>query len=90
MPSHTPPGSSRNTVIRAEGEVAASTISDDAGGRILESLGYSLQAPAKEKEGASHPDRDARFSYLNDTAGAFVSDGQPVISVDTSGFGTGS
>jgi transposase len=58
-------------------------ITDDTVGRILKSLGYSLQAPAKEKEGASHPDRDAQFHYLNDQATSFVEAGQPVISVDT-------
>ena len=59
------------------------SITDDTVGRILKSLGYSLQAPAKEKEGASHPDRDAQFGYLNEQATSFVEDGQPVISVDT-------
>ncbi len=58
-------------------------VSDDTVGRILRSLGYSLQAPAQEKEGTDHPDRDAQFQYLNDTATKFVSDGEPVISVDT-------
>jgi hypothetical protein len=58
-------------------------VSDDTVGRILKSLGYSLQAPAKEKEGTAHPDRDAQFSYLNETATSFVNDNQPVISVDT-------
>jgi hypothetical protein len=38
----------------------------------LKSLGYSLQAPAKEKEGTAHPDRDAQFSYLNETATTVV------------------
>jgi len=32
-------------------------VSDDTVGRILKSLGYSLQAPAKEKEGTAHLDR---------------------------------
>ncbi len=59
------------------------SITDDTVGRILKSLGYSLQAPAKEKEGASHPDRDAQFAYLNQQAAAFVEAAQPVISVDT-------
>ena len=58
-------------------------ITDDTVGRILKSLGYSLQAPAKEKEGAAHPDRDAQFSYLNEQVGAFMKANQPVISVDT-------
>jgi hypothetical protein len=58
-------------------------ITDDTVGRILKSLGYSLQAPAKEKEGTAHPDRDAQFVYLNAKVGEFANDGQPVISVDT-------
>jgi hypothetical protein len=28
-------------------------------------------------------DRDAQFHHINDTAVSFMSDGQPVISVDT-------
>ena len=58
-------------------------ISDDTVGRLLKRLGYSLQAPAKQKEGTAHPDRDGQFRYLNDAASAFLADGQPVISVDT-------
>jgi len=58
-------------------------ISDDTVGRLLKRLGYSLQAPAKQKEGTAHPDRDGQFRYLNNAALAFVADGQPVISVDT-------
>jgi transposase len=58
-------------------------ISDDTVARILKDLGYSLQAPAKEKEGASHPDRDAQFHYLNDEVTAFLRADEPVISVDT-------
>jgi hypothetical protein len=58
-------------------------ITDDTVGRILKTLGYSLQAPVKEKEGTAHPDRDAQFRYLNDQVTAFVAADQPVISVDT-------
>jgi transposase len=36
-------------------------VTDDTVGRILKDLGYSLQAPSKQKEGAAHPDRDAQF-----------------------------
>ena len=46
-------------------------------------LGYSLQANVKTKEGASHPDRDAQFQHINQTAKAAVAAGWPVISVDT-------
>ena len=58
-------------------------ITDDTVARILRSLGYSLQAPAKQKEGAAHADRDAQFVYLNDEVARFAEAGQPVISVDT-------
>lgn len=58
-------------------------ISDDTVGRILKRLGYSLQSPAKVKEGAAHPDRDGQFRYLHGQAQDFVAAGQPVISVDT-------
>lgn len=51
-------------------------------GRMLHYLGYSLQANAKVTEGAQHPDRDAQFHHINDTAAAHLAAGQPVISVD--------
>jgi transposase len=51
--------------------------------RLLHQMGYSLQAPAKEKEGTRHEDRDAQFKYINRQVGAFSKDDQPVISVDT-------
>ena len=52
-------------------------------GQLLAQLGYSLQAPAKEVEGAAHPDRDAQFRHINDQAQLHLEAGQPVISVDT-------
>jgi transposase len=51
--------------------------------RLLHKLGYSLQANAKVAEGRQHPDRDAQFNHLNETASEFIDDGQPVISVDS-------
>ncbi len=51
--------------------------------RLLHDLGYSLQAPAKVKAGATHPDRGEQFNYLNDTVGKFLASGDPVISIDT-------
>ena len=51
--------------------------------RLLHDLGYSLQAPSKQKEGASHPDRDGQFRYINDLATGFIDDDEPVVSVDT-------
>jgi transposase len=50
---------------------------------LLHRLGYSLQANAKTLEGASHPDRDAQFQYINAQVKGFLRRHQPVISVDT-------
>jgi hypothetical protein len=52
-------------------------------GRLLHDLGYSLQALRKNREGASHPDRNAQFALINATASDFLDRGEPVISVDT-------
>ena len=50
---------------------------------LLHDLRYSLQGTRKTMEGASHPDRDAQFAYLNEQVRAFQEHGQPVVSVDT-------
>ncbi len=52
-------------------------------GRLLHELGYSLQSVQKSREGASHPDRNAQFEYINATSDEFLQARQPVISVDT-------
>lgn len=51
-------------------------------GEILQSEGFSLQAPRKRNEGKSHVDRDAQFQYINDKTVEFQNGSQPVISVD--------
>ncbi len=51
--------------------------------RLLHQMGYSLQAPAKAVEGASHPDRNAQFEYINGIVAERLAAGEPVISVDT-------
>lgn len=58
-------------------------VSADTVGRLLRTMGYSLQAPAKENEGRQHQDRDAQFQHLNGQVHAHLGAGQPVISVDT-------
>ena len=64
--------------LRAKGyEVSPRTV-----GELLAEMGYSLQGTSKPKEGAQHVDRDAQFHYINDTAGRFLKEGQPVIRVD--------
>ena len=50
---------------------------------LLAALGYSLQSTSKQVEGASHPDRNSQFEYINDLAGEYLDAGQPVVSVDT-------
>jgi transposase len=59
------------------------TVSYRTVARLLRRLGYSLQANRKTHEGADHPDRDAQFEHINQTAKAALGAGQPVISVDT-------
>lgn len=50
---------------------------------FLEQEGYSLQANRKLKQaGKAHEDRDAQFSPINKTTADYISNGQPVISVD--------
>ncbi len=51
--------------------------------RLLHQMGYSLQAPTKQNEGTSHPDRDGQFRYINELAARSLDAGGPVISVDT-------
>jgi len=50
---------------------------------LLDQAGYSLQGNRKTREGASHPDRNAQFEYLNAKVAKFLNRGQPAISVDT-------
>jgi hypothetical protein len=53
-------------------------------GKILGAIGYSKQSNQKLLQvGAPHPDRDAQFEHINDTAADFLKAGEPVISVDT-------
>jgi transposase len=58
-------------------------VSHETVARYLRSLGYSLQANRKTKEGSSHPDRDAQFRHINQTVQTALSAGQPAVSVDT-------
>ena len=51
-------------------------------GELLRELGYSLQGNTKTVEGKQHPDRDAQFRHINNTAKRYLKAGDPVISVD--------
>ena len=53
-------------------------------GRLLSEMGYSLQANVKGFEAsAQHPDRNEQFHYINTLATSYITEKQPVISVDT-------
>ena len=53
-------------------------------GRLLSEMGYSLQANVKGFEAsAQHPDRNEQFHYINNLATSYITERQPVISVDT-------
>src|SRR6266542_6945397 len=57
-------------------------VGPDTVARLLREEGFSLQGNAKTLEGTQHPDRDAQFRYIHDTAARFLSAGDPVVSVD--------
>jgi hypothetical protein len=50
---------------------------------LLAAMDYSLQGLRKTREGASHPDRDAQFQYIDQVVKQSLQAGRPVISVDT-------
>jgi len=58
-------------------------VSHDSVARLLDELGFSLQANRKTREGKGHPDRDAQFNHINRRVLEFQRCGQPVVSVDT-------
>ncbi|MCP4382681.1 MAG: ISAzo13 family transposase, partial [Hyphomicrobiales bacterium] len=58
-------------------------VSHNTVGSLLRSLGYSLQANRKTREGTSHVDRDAQFGYINEQVKQALAAGEPAISVDT-------
>ena len=51
--------------------------------RLLEALGYSLQANRKTQAGAEHPERDAQFLFIYRHVQRFQRKKLPVISVET-------
>ena len=50
--------------------------------KLLRSLGYSLQANVKTREGRQHPDRDLQFRRIDTTCRQALQDRQPIISID--------
>ena len=59
-------------------------VSQNIVSRALDALGYSKQQNQKMYQvGNQHPDRDAQFQHINETAQAYLERGDPVISIDT-------
>lgn len=50
--------------------------------KLLREADYSLQGNRKTREGASHPDRNAQFEYINASVQRFLKRSQPAISID--------
>jgi Rhodopirellula transposase DDE domain len=61
---------------------AGHQVSDRSAGKLLRGLGFRLHANQKTREGKDHPDRDAQFRHISETARAALEAGEPVISVD--------
>ena len=60
------------------------TVSQNVVSRALDALGYSKQQNQKMYQvGEQHPDRDAQFRFINKISSEFLSNGEPVISIDT-------
>ena len=64
--------------LKKEGVDASHRIVGDA----LKEKGFSLQSNRKTHEGKGHEDRDGQFEFINRKVNEFISDNQPVISVD--------
>jgi hypothetical protein len=70
-------------VLAEELNAQGHTVSHVVVGELLKAQGFSLQGNAKVIEGNQSPDRDAQFQHINDTVAQALSEGRPVISVDT-------
>lgn len=64
--------------LKSTGISVSHRITDEA----LKEHGFSLQSSRKQYEGKRHEDRDAQFEYIHKKVEEYISDKQPVISVD--------
>ena len=62
--------------------VVGHQVSDRSVGKLLKGLGFRLHANRKTREGADHPDRDAQFRHISQTAAGALAANEPVISID--------
>jgi transposase len=68
--------------LAAELEKRGHQVSYQLVSELLHDLGYSLQAYRELREGGDYSLRDEQFTHLNELAKAFVSTGEPVVSID--------
>src|ERR1019366_4644365 len=68
--------------LEAELKSRGHSVSHQVVADLLHELEYSLQANRKTNEGASHPDRNAQFEYVNSKVKRYLGGKEPVISVD--------
>jgi hypothetical protein len=69
--------------LQAKLQEKAHTVSLPVLTRLLKDRDFRLRANRKDREGASHAQRDQQFLYLLAQRQAFQQAGQPVVSVDT-------
>jgi len=70
--------------IECELKTQGINVSYETVSKLLNSMGYSKQANQKMQQvGDPHPDRNAQFEHINNTAKKYLDTGDPVISVDT-------
>ena len=51
-------------------------------GKMLESMGFTLQSNKRSHASGDCPDRDEQFTFIANAVKSFFADGQPVVSVD--------
>ena len=69
--------------LAKELQTAGHQASHELVAKLLRDEGFSLQANKKTLEGASHPDRNAQFEFINADIRTQQQRSEPVISVDT-------
>lgn len=70
-------------VLAAELTARSHPVSHEKVAQFLRQMGYSLQSNRKTEEASDHPDRDEQFQHINEQVRQALSEGRPVISVDT-------
>ena len=83
------PGSPLRWTCKSRAKLAAALtkqgwkVSSTTVGRLLNELGCRLQSVRKTREGLSHPERNAQFEHINESAERFLGAGEPVPAAPT-------